>query len=116
MNTPKTLNTESYLDVFERLARTGDWANVPDGTHTRLKEIRTQTLRTPLTAVIFHLIGRDVALDADSRLEAVQEEFLMPVYQLQQIIDAEDGHNGYSGFNHGLHHRIQEIARLCKPA
>ena len=108
-----TLTTESYLDVFERLARSGDLQNSPEGTRTRLQEVGTHKQRTPLTAVIFHLTGCEIALDSEARLEAAQELFMVPTYQLQQIIDAEDGQNGYSGFNHRLHHRIQEIASLC---
>ena len=107
MNTLQTLTTESFLGVLERLILSREWAVAQKEGPILLKKVTTLQEYTPLTAVVNHLTG--IKINSATRLEVVQDIFMIPVYQAHQIVDAEDFSSGH---NSNLHRRIQEIVAL----
>lgn len=112
----KTLSTESFLSVLTGFPESKTWLNNSDAKRSRLKHVGQPNEEwTPLTAVVFEITGKKTESSREAR-HALQEELGIQCYQLCQIIDAEDGQNGYSGFNHDLHKRIRAILSQCPQA
>lgn len=106
----RTLSIESFLVVLERLVRTGEVRAIREGKEIRLE--RGEKKWTPLTLVVYELAGIFVESSEEAR-RTVDSEFLTTTDQISRIIDAEDGRNGYSGYDHTLRARLEKIAALC---
>lgn len=110
MNTPLLFGIESFLNVLSQLISSGEWSPVCDGVRIRLKRSgEPDMLWTPLTAVIFKL--RLLRVKPEDRLRTVLQNYLTTSDQIQRIIDAEDGCEGFSGFDRRLRDRIEELAQ-----
>lgn len=106
----ETLIIESFLVVLERLVRTGEVRAVLEGKKIRLE--RGKKKWTPLTLVVYELAGILVEPSEEAR-RTVDSEFLTTADQVSRIIDAEDGRNGYSGYDYVLRTRLEGLAALC---
>jgi len=109
---PKTLSIESVLVVLEQLARSGKLQYVPEGKKIRFTQRGLAGIWSPLTVVAFEVAQLPVKLAPDERPE-VQNEFMTTSDQICRIMDAEDGQNGYHGYDHALRAQFERIAALC---
>ncbi|MSU55085.1 MAG: hypothetical protein EXS46_00920 [Candidatus Taylorbacteria bacterium] len=111
MNAIKPLGIEVYLCVLEQLISCGGWYGVPVGKRILLKHRNLPDLRTPF-AVIASLLGNCVVGNSEGERWTAVERFVTTTDQISRIIDAEDGRNGYEGYDHALRRQLENIIGL----
>ena len=112
MNTIQALGIESFLNVLEQLVSSGEWTAVYESKRIRLQKKGLIEVWTPLTAVVYRLINVRIGQTQDDRF-SVSECFQTTTDQVSRIVDAEDGQNGYAGYDHLLREKIEKLVAKC---
>ena len=112
MNAIKTLGIESFLCVLEQLVLSGEWEAVYEGKRIRLQKRSLNDVWTPFTAVVFKLISVRIEHTGEDRF-SILERFQTTTDQVSRIVDAEDGQNGYAGYDHLLREKIEKLVAKC---